>query len=70
MPGYRRTVAVLVEWLNGLLSTLPFRSTPVIYMDANDGIGISKDGNVWKEVETEVVRARTRERVRGGAGER
>ena len=38
--GYQRTVERLLEWLDGCLSEQKHSTTPVVLMDANDGIGM------------------------------
>eukprot|EP00959_Pyramimonas_sp_CCMP1952_P089077 1864042-Pyramimonas_sp.AAC.1 len=43
-PLYLRTARVLIEWLRTVPSALPQRTTPVIYCDASDGIGIPAGG--------------------------
>ncbi|CAK0890118.1 unnamed protein product, partial [Prorocentrum cordatum] len=39
---WRRTVDVLLEWLNGLLDTTPERSTPIIFTDLNDSFAVDE----------------------------
>eukprot|EP00959_Pyramimonas_sp_CCMP1952_P394064 8256838-Pyramimonas_sp.AAC.1 len=63
---YLRTVKALCAWLRDVLASLPLRTTPIVYCDANDGIGIAVGGS---SVETRVVQAASQERLRRGAGE-
>ena len=39
--GYQRTVEGLLGWLDGRLSEQRRRTTPVVLMDANDGVGFA-----------------------------
>ena len=48
--GYPRTVERLLEWLDGCLSEQRHRTTPVVLMDANDGIGLELRAGRYRPV--------------------
>ena len=38
LPRYKQTVQKLNKWANGVLKDTPSRSTPIVYVDLNDGL--------------------------------
>ena len=54
---YRRTVEALLEWLDERLSEQKHRTTPIVLMDANDGIGLELRAGRYRLVETQCIAA-------------
>ena len=65
--GYQRTVERLLEWLDGCLSEQKHRTTPVVLMDANDGIGLELRAGRYHPVYCQCIAAagERREHVAG-----
>ena len=55
--GYQRTVEALLEWLDERLSEQKHRTTPIVVMDANDGIGLELRAGRYCSVETQCIAA-------------
>ena len=55
--GYQRTVEALLEWLDERLSEQKHRTTPIVLMDANDGIGLELRAGRYRPVETQCIAA-------------
>ena len=55
--GYQRTVEALLEWLDERLSEQKHRTTPIVLMDANDGIGLELRAGRYRSVETQCIAA-------------
>ena len=55
--GYQRTVEALLEWLDERLSEQKHRTTPIVLMDANDGIGLELRAGRCCSVETQCIAA-------------
>ena len=51
--GYQRSVEALLEWLDERLSEQKHRTTPIVLMDANDGIGLELRAGRYCSVESE-----------------
>ena len=66
---YLRTVEALLEWLDERLSEQKHRTTPIVLMDANDGIGLELRAGRYCSVETQCIAA-TGARREHAAGER
>eukprot|EP00959_Pyramimonas_sp_CCMP1952_P182434 3814867-Pyramimonas_sp.AAC.1 len=60
MSGYQRTCDKLTSWLAEQLCALPARSTPIVGMDLNDGLGlVHVAGRGWAYDEKYVVPSST-----------
>ena len=57
---YQRTVEALLEWLDERLSEQKHRATPIVLMDANDGIGLELRAGRYRPVETQCIAAGSR----------
>ena len=55
--GYQRTVEALLEWLDERLSEQKHRTTPIVLMDATDGIGLELRAGRYRSVETQCIAA-------------
>ena len=55
--GYQRTVEALLEWLDERLSEQKHRTTPIVLMDASDGIGLELRAGRYCSVETQCIAA-------------
>ena len=68
---YKETCREVVSFLAQVLAKTPSSSTPIVYADVNDGIGITHEAGKWREVESACVSklAARREHIHGGAGE-
>ena len=55
--GYQRTVEARLEWLDERLSEQKHRTTPLVLMDANDGIGLELRAGRYCSVETQCLAA-------------
>ena len=53
--GYQRTVQALLEWLDERLSEQKHRTTPIVLMDANDGIGLELHAGRYRPVDTPCI---------------
>ena len=51
----KRTVEALLEWLDERLSEQKHRTTPIVLMDANDGIGLELRAGRYRSVETQCI---------------
>ena len=74
MCQYRSTCRSVCDFLHSILLKTPGCSTPIIYVDLNDGMGIRKVGKEWQELEEEECHCIAKESIRrekipGGAGE-
>jgi hypothetical protein len=71
-PQYRITCRELTCWLSKVLDGTPGCSTPLLYVDLNDGMGIQQIGSEWvplDDLSCVSPEARNREKKPGGAGE-
>ena len=68
---YRDTCKALAAWLAEVLSATPGSSTPIIFADVNDGIGVVNECGKWRYLESPCIskQAARREHIHGGAGE-
>ena len=65
--GYQRTVERVLEWLDGCLSEQRHRTTLVVLMAANDGIGLELRAGRYRPVPLSVhCSCRSTSRTRGG----
>ena len=55
--GYQGTVERLLEWLDGCLSEQRHRTTPVVLMDANDGVGLELRAGRYRTVHCQCIAA-------------
>ena len=55
--GYQRTVEALLEWLDERLSEQKQRTTPIVLMDAIDGIDLELGAGRYCSVETQCIAA-------------
>ena len=65
--GYHKTVERLLEWLDGCLSEQEHRTTPVVLMEVNDGIGMELRAGRYRPVycQCTAVAGARREHVAG-----
>ena len=68
--GYQRTVEGLLGWLDDRLSEQRHRTTPVVLLDANDGVGLEVRNGRYREVGTQCMSAAGARRVEHIAGKR
>ena len=54
---YHRTVERLLEWLDGCLSEQRHRTTLVVLMDANDGVGLELRAGRYRAVDCQCIAA-------------
>ena len=55
--GYQRPVERLLDWLDGCLSEQKHRTTPVVLMDANDGVGLELRAGRYRPVYCQCIAA-------------
>ena len=55
--GYQRTVEGLLGWLDDQLSEQRHRTTPVVLMGGNDGVGLELRNGRYREVDTQCISA-------------
>ena len=55
--GYQRTVERLLEWLDDRLSEQRHRTTPVVLMDASDGVGLELRAGRYRAVDCQCIAA-------------
>ena len=68
---YRECCKQLTAWCSAVLDKVPSGSTPIIFADVNDGLGVKTIGGIEQLLETTVVSesAARHEKLDGGAGE-
>ena len=71
IPVYRETCREIASWLSAVLCKVPASSTPVLYTDLNDGMGLKAIAGAVHRIETSAVSegAARLERFPGAAGE-
>ena len=55
--GYQRAVEGLLRWFDDRLSAQRHRTTPVVLLDANDGVGLELRNGRYREVDAHCISA-------------